>query len=182
MPGVSSTWVYDLTTSQQLQQATWHERTYTSPTTGAESRHLAQGHCYYLNKHIVSDYTNGALYFLNQDEYTDNGAIITRKRISPHISNSGARLKYNNLVIDFKTGTGDYITTDPQVMLRYSNDGGQTWSNVIQKSVGAVGAYSTRVKFYSLGIARDRVFEISMTDPVDWALSGAALDLTPMAY
>jgi hypothetical protein len=182
VPGLTTTWVFDVTTSDALQQFTWHERTYTNPSNGTQSRHLSEGHAYYKGKHVTFNYSDGTTYFLDQDAYSDNGDPIKRLRVTPHVSTDGKRVFYNSLTLDFKTGIGDFTTTDPQVMLRYSNDGGNTWSAVLQKSAGAVGSYNSRVIFHQLGQTRDRVFELSMTDPVDWAISGAALDIDVGAY
>jgi hypothetical protein len=60
------------------------------------------------------------------------------------------------------------------LMLRYSNDGGHTWSNYKQKSIGQQGEYGARVKFGPTGSGRDRVWEITMTDPVKFAVFGAS--------
>lgn len=53
----------------------------------------------------------------------------------------------------------------PQVMLRWSNDGGQTWSNEYARDCGQLGDYKRRVMWNRLGLARDRVYEISTSDP-----------------
>ena len=50
---------------------------------------------------------------------------------------------------------------NPQVNLAWSNDAGHTWSSDYSKSLGATGAYSTRVIWRRLGKARDRVFKLS---------------------
>jgi len=71
---------------------------------------------------------------------------------------------------------------DPQVMLRWSDDGGHTWSNYHTTSVGKIGQYYYRVWFRRLGMTmklRDRVYELSMTDPVKTAIMGAELLITP---
>lgn len=67
----------------------------------------------------------------------------------------------------------------PQVMLRWSDDGGHTWSNEHWKTMGGVGEYFTRVIWRRLGMTmklRDRVYEISGTDPVKIAIMAAELD------
>jgi hypothetical protein len=67
---------------------------------------------------------------------------------------------------------------DPQVMLRWSDDGGHTWSNSHWRSMGKTGAYSTRVIWRRLGMTlklRDRVYEVSATDPIKIAIMGAEL-------
>jgi len=71
---------------------------------------------------------------------------------------------------------------DPQVMLRWSDDAGHTWSNEHWKSMGKIGAYGTRTIWRRLGMTekiRDRVYEVSATDPVKIAILGAELFITP---
>jgi hypothetical protein len=71
---------------------------------------------------------------------------------------------------------------NPQVMLRWSDDGGHTWSNEHWASMGRVGEYGKRVIWRRLGMTtklRDRVYEISGSDPVKIAIMGAELSATP---
>jgi len=71
---------------------------------------------------------------------------------------------------------------DPQVMLRWSDDAGHTWSNEHWRSMGKLGAYGTRTIWRRLGMTekiRDRVYEVSGTDPVKIAIMGAELFVTP---
>jgi hypothetical protein len=70
---------------------------------------------------------------------------------------------------------------DPQVMLRWSDDGGHTWSNSHWRSMGKTGAYGTRVIWRRLGMTlklRDRVYEVSGTDPIKIAIMGAELNVS----
>jgi hypothetical protein len=57
-------------------------------------------------------------------------------------------------------------TTNPQAMLRWSSDGGSTWSNEHWSAIGKTGKYRNRIIWRRLGYARDRVFEVVVTDPV----------------
>lgn len=71
--------------------------------------------------------------------------------------------------------------SDPQVMLRWSDDGGHTWSNEHWVSIGKIGQYHRRAIWRRLGMTqkiRDRVYEVSMTDPVKVAITGAELILS----
>lgn len=70
----------------------------------------------------------------------------------------------------------DYQGGDPQLMLRWSDDNGETWSNQLSASMGKVGEYRKRVIFRRLGQARERIFEISISDPVKRVITGANLD------
>jgi hypothetical protein len=66
-------------------------------------------------------------------------------------------------------------TTYPQAMLRWSNDGGSTWSREYWCTVGQEGKYKNRAIWRRLGQARDRVFEVSTTDPVKMVIVSANL-------
>jgi hypothetical protein len=87
-----------------------------------------------------------------------------------------------------ESGLGIELSTDivtgacPKFMLRWSDDGGHTWSNYHTASLGSIGQTSTRAIFRRLGMAvklRDRVYELSVSDPVKLAITGAMLDVTP---
>lgn len=65
--------------------------------------------------------------------------------------------------------------TNPQAMLRWSNDGGSTWSREYWTSIGQQGKYKNRAIWRRLGQARDRVFEVSITAPVKAVIVSANL-------
>lgn len=74
-----------------------------------------------------------------------------------------------------------YPGYDPQVMLRWSDDGGHTWSNEHWRSMGKIGAFGYRTIWRRLGMTlklRDRVYEASGTDPVKIAIMGAELQIS----
>jgi hypothetical protein len=88
------------------------------------------------------------------------------------------------------TESGDFLISseaasglgvDPKVMLRWSDDGGHTWSNEHWSPIGKIGVYQQRVFWRRLGMTlklRDRVYEVSGTDPVKIAIMGAELHLS----
>jgi len=70
---------------------------------------------------------------------------------------------------------------NPQVMLRWSDDGGHTWSHERWESLGPIGATQTRVIWRRLGAtlkSRDRVYEITAADPMVTAIMGAELRIS----
>jgi len=76
------------------------------------------------------------------------------------------------------TINSDTPTTNPQAMLRWSNDGGSTWSNEHWVSIGKEGKYKNRAIWRRLGQARDRVFEVVVTDPIKAVIVSANLKAT----
>ena len=171
----STTWCYDSSTGL------WHERAYTNA--GNFERHRASYHAFAYSTHIVGDYENGKLYSLSESTYKDDADFITRQRVFPHISSGQKRLIINSLQIDMKTGVGldgDSSTQgyDPQAMLDWSDDGGYTWSNEHWKTMGKIGVRLRRVLWRRLGFTRDRVFRLTITDPVPVSLISAEIDIT----
>lgn len=171
-PSANTTWVFDTLTSA------WHERAYLN--TGVLQRHLAECHAFAFNTSIVGDYQNGNLYQLSSTVYTDNGVAIVSRRTSPHIEKDMDRIFYSQFQIDFEPGVGTDGSgqgIDPNVILRYSDDSGRTWSNEKWTTLGKIGHTKHRAQWFRLGHSRARVFEVTITDPVKRILIGADLML-----
>ena len=177
-PSANTTWVYDVSTQA------WHERAGFS--NGAFVRHRSNCQCNFEGSIVVGDYENGNIYAFDMTTFADNGEPqkwLRSWRALPTGQNDLKRQAHHNLQLDCETGVGLVDdTTPPQVMLRWSDDGGHTWSNEHWKSMGALGASAVRVIWRRLGMAdklRDRVYEVSGTDPVKIAIMGAELSVTP---
>lgn len=56
--------------------------------------------------------------------------------------------------------------SDRKVMFRYSKDGGHNWSGWVERSLGEVGDFQTRVRRYRFGQGRQWVFDIRVTSPM----------------
>jgi hypothetical protein len=172
LPGSPVTWVLDATTGL------WHERTYLDAQRG-EQRHRAEHHCYVNGMHIVADYDNGKLYELSETTYSDDTAPIRRSRRFPHLSQQGVRLVISRLQIDMETGIGldgSGNGTDPKATLRWSKDGGHSWCGSQTVSIGKIGEKQARAIFRRLGVARDVVFELEVSDSVPVTLISAWMD------
>ncbi len=172
LPGVKATWVYDASTGF------WHERTHLG--THSAERHRAEVHAVAHGQNVVGDYVNGKVYALDPAYYSDNGTAIPRIRTAPHLSEGLERLFHDSFQLDMETGVGldGALTTqgaDPQAVLQWSDDGGHTWSNERWASVGAIGKKSTRVIWRRLGSSFDRVYRVTITDPVKTVIIGAEL-------
>ena len=67
------------------------------------------------------------------------------------------------------------VLYNPQAMLRWSNDGGSTWSKEYWQDIGQQGKYKHRAIWRRLGMARDRIFEVVVSDPVKCVIVSANL-------
>lgn len=180
-PSINLTWAYDATTTM------WYKWLYCD-NTNTFSRHRSNCGTIFQGKNLVGDYANGNIYSLDLGVYTDNGQPIRRVRRAPHITTDLQRQYFEEFQIQFQPGVGttgltyglpaltsDKTTQNPQAMLRWSNDGGSTWSNEHWVSIGQLGKYKNRAIWRRLGWARDRVFEVVVTDPVKMVIVSANL-------
>jgi len=169
-PTADITWVYDLAT--QL----WH-KWLSVDSYNVYHRHRSNCSAVFQGQVCVGDYANGKIYTLSNSVYTEDGALIRRLRRCPHLTSDLNQIAFYKLQLQFQPGVG--LSTgqgsDPQAMLRWSNDGGSTWSNEYWKSIGKIGKYTNRVIWRRLGNARDRVFEVVVTDPVKAVIVSANL-------
>ena len=74
-------------------------------------------------------------------------------------------------------GVNTANSVNPRIVLEISNDGGQTFSNPIYASLGQIGRWYTRARWQRLGSSRDRVFRVTVTDPVKVQMLSAYLDV-----
>jgi hypothetical protein len=172
-PSAGATWCYDAAT--QL----WHQRAYLDPSTGQLGRHRSSCHGYYGGLHIVGDFSTGDLYALDLDYHYDGAAPMPSVRAAAHVSGPDYQwVIHNCLQIDMEVGWGleSGFASAPVALLDWSNDGGHTWGNQHPASIGKQGQYAARVRWTRLGRARDRVYRLTITDPVRRVIIGAALN------
>ena len=171
-PTANQTWVYDLASEQ------WHQRAYF--LNGAFSRERANCHTYYNGTHVVGDYQNGNLYAMSDNVYTDNGTRRKWVRSWRALSDDTPRIpmSFDSLQILLETGITAPSGTNPQIMLRWSDDGGYTWTGAFQVPAGKIGETAWRAIQNRLGSTKiqtglDRVWEISGSDPMQIKITGA---------
>lgn len=161
------TWTYDVNTGL------WHERnTYNTTWWDAFSAVNAYGGW------LVAGNT-GKLYRLSPGVYADEGSTIRFEAYSAPLFKSTARIGMSRFQVDIEAGTG--LTTgqgeNPQIMLRWSDDGGRTWSNEHWRGMGPIGRYRYRAIWRRLGRFHERIFHIAITDPIKPVILGAYADI-----
>jgi hypothetical protein len=178
-PTAGATWVYD--TSTQL----WHQRGYWNTGTSQFQVYRVQYAASCFNQNFALDNSTGTLYTVSTTVYTDvDGTNIRRVRRTPHQWDGASlnRVFFPGLQIDMQTGIGLVAGIAPQVVLQWSDDGGQSFPLASQQaaSAGAMGATQVRVQFLRLGSSRDRVWEVVCSDPVPWRLLQAVYRPDPV--
>ena len=178
-PSANATWVYDVATQA------WHERA--GWVDGAFTRHRGNCQMSFGDEIVIGDYENGNLYAFDLNVYADNGAVqrwLRSWRALPTGADNMFRTTHHTLQLECETGVGlnSGQGENPQVMLRWSDDGGHTWSSEHWRSMGRIGAHGYRTIWRRLGMTmkiRDRVYEVSGTDPVRIFITAAELLVSP---
>lgn len=159
-----STWVYDAATGE------WHERQSYGMT-----RWRANCHEAFAGLQLVGDLFSGKVYSLDDNTFDEDGAILPAIRVTPPVAAEAARVFMSELQVDFQAGVG--LNTgqgsDPQAILAWSDDGGNTWSNEHWRPIGRMGQYTARAIWRRLGSFRNRMFRLTITDPVRRCIVGA---------
>lgn len=167
-PG-DATFVYDITTGL------WHER-----KSWERDDWRARHHSFWFGKHLVGDAANGNIYELDHDTFTDNGDTIRRVMTSPPLHAGRNRAFMGRLEIDAEFGVGlegDGQGSTPSAMLRWTDDGGRTYSNELWRGFGRSGRYKHRAVWTRLGSFRERSLELSISDPVKSVVIEAYADI-----
>lgn len=168
-----ATWVFDAATQR------WHQRDSRDSQGYDIGRWRADCGTRCYNKEFVGDYVNGNIYELDLDVYTENTIGIKRIATSAPIHGEGRFVSMPRLEIEVESGAG--LTTgqgsDPQAMLRFSDDGGRTWSNELWRSMGEIGEYHRRAVWNRLGRFRERILEVTISDPIKVAIIAANADV-----
>lgn len=114
---------------------------------------------------------------------TLNATVLRMRRLrrTAFLSEEEFRIFYHRLQIDMQVGVGlggaEQQGSNPQIMLRWSDDGGNTWSNEHWITAGRVGMYGYRALWNRLGMGRSRLFEVVVSDPVAWRLVEATIQV-----
>jgi hypothetical protein len=189
-PTPSVMWLYDAMTGM------WHQRGFFVTATGQFQAAHYQNHIFAFGKHLVGDWQSANVYQMaipssngagGWNFVTDAGNPIVRVRRAPHISREQKWQFHTELQVFLEAGLGPTPplldgsgkARDPQIMLRWSDDSAHTWSSSIAMGCGQSGNYDIRVRWLRLGRARDRVYEISMSDPIPWRIVDGYLQTIP---
>lgn len=209
-PSAPATWVYDATTGAWHERMGWTDGVWTRHRAATQVFYNGQvlvgdyenGNIYAYSMTVFSD--NGAVQrWLRSWRALPTGENTLRRTAQHALQldcETGVGLEQypgyaaQEIVTDtgatLTTEAGVLVTTigytaapgfDPQVMLRWSDDGGHTWSNEHWRSMGKIGVFGYRAIWRRLGMTlklRDRVYEVSGTDPVKIAIMGAELQVS----
>lgn len=167
-PTLGKTFVHDISTGL------WHQRASGDTSTGLWKGRFSVSiwGCTFIGG------LDGNIYEIDPDTHDENGAVLRSQVTFAPIYGQGRRVRHLALEAEMEVGRGlvSGQGSDPQVMLDWS-DNGHTWGQELWRSMGKIGEYDKRIRWNRLGSARERTYRLTITDPVDWALQAAHLDI-----
>jgi hypothetical protein len=179
-PTANAVWAYDIASGL------WAERGAYNAATNLWEREWGEVHLYdaTLQLHFVGDYRNGNVYLQSQSYYDYAGTPIYWRRRFPHLNADQSGMLYDLVRVIMETGKNGTLppAIPASVTLALSDDGGYTFNTpTYPTSIGAAGAYNTRIDFNALGYATDRVFELTGNDPIPLAILSLKGSIRPCA-
>lgn len=173
-PTEGKTLCYDITSGL------WHERESLNPVNMMPGQWLANAHANFAGKELVGDINTGTIYELDLDAYTENETTMICKVVSATQFDDYNRDSIGRFTLWMDTGVGlDGIPqgVDPQIMMKSSRDGGQIFSNELWQPMGPLGLYETEVWWDQVEWGRSLILEVSVSDPVRFAITGAFINI-----
>ena len=155
------TWEFDLATGL------WHER-----QSGGLANWFAQGFESFNGKVVIGSSLDAGLHVLDDSSETESGNPYLFLAQSAPLHAFPKGLIVDQLDVDIIPGVGITGSTaeaaNPQLMLDWSDDGGNTWTGGRTASLGKVGERSATASFYQLGATgrAGRTFRLSSSSPV----------------
>lgn len=193
LPTAGRTLVYDCTTTE------WHEMSSLigllgHSAVGVHSNDAAAALGYWrplcsINAYgmqLVGDSQYPIIGQLSTDVFSELGMPLEAMWIHQAIYDNHNRLRHKRLELVIGTGN-TYVAptgqaTYPQITLKISDNGGNTYRTMPTRSLGLQGHRKDRVVWYNLGMSRDRVYQFNMSDPYEMWVTDAQAEVTEVPH
>ncbi len=125
---------------------------------------------------FIGSYKDGNVYLVDSYNYTDAGQTLSCV-VAGAILMDSDKIRCNNVSIQCVRGLGSYVQS-AIVKMRYSDDGGHTWSSWLQGQIGYTGDYSWKATWRYLGTMHQpgRYFEWCASDNVPFTIESATFN------
>jgi len=165
-PTGGQTWVFDTTTGM------WHQRS--SGLSGGVWRGLLNVSAWGLN--LVGDRESGVVGKLDLDIFQEYGESMQSRRVTPVIHANQNEFFTSRLELVMEVGRAVSGGKEPVIAIRWSDDSGFTWGNWLKDSLGDIGDYQQKISWYGLGQAKNRVYDLKITDNASRTLIDSVIE------
>jgi hypothetical protein len=179
LKGANFTWCLDLPFAKKAGfERAWYERkSYELDT----PRWRVNSSILFAGKYIMGDEGDGQLYYLNPEDYTEDGADHVLEVWCPHSHRFPERLIADGIEVDIVSGVGlnsvNDWNADPEIMIDISNNGGKTFFGERRAKIGTQGDFQQEVRLNRWGqcTLKGRTWRIRASAAVLKAINSASL-------
>jgi len=157
-----------------INSGTWSERT------GYLRAWIADGVTTVNSKPYTGSREDGQIYRIDPDFYMDGNEMIVKECTFPAASFNDDRVRYDSFRVRAATGLTFDANRAPEIIMDYSDDGGNTWSSERILPYGRSGEYGGLLVWRRLGRSRQRVFRGAVADDVPVELTAAYAEVTAL--
>lgn len=170
----NETYCYDIMTGE------WHIRSSRNFYTSKNKPYMPLYAVWFNSKIITGCCENGNLYVLDDNYYREDfnetdSLPLYRVRQTPVITADYKPFVIYQLSLECNAGTIENYNKLSMCLLQVSNDGGYTFGNVIEASLGERGEYSARLNWLNLGRTRQCVLKVMFSEDSDFVISDSTL-------
>jgi hypothetical protein len=156
-PTEGATWLFNVTTNE------WHEQSYRFVSAiQHDGKTWVQAE-------------DGTVGYLSNNVHTVFGESVIREVTTGHVFANGQRVFVSQLDAILRTGDVDPDLV-PMLQLDISHDGGNTWHSMPARELGRMGGYRQVCRWTRLGVSRDIVVRLRVSDAVPFCLMGIELE------
>lgn len=120
-----------------------------------------------FGKYLVGDSQGSGIGYLDLTSLTEWGRVRTSIWTHQPVYQENNRLSHRRLELVLGGGfaplTGSIDSTNPQITLYVSDDGGMTFRAFPMRSLGTIGQYLNRIVWFNLGMSRQRVYQFELS-------------------
>jgi len=163
----NGTWVHDITSSKDLQEAQWFQlKSVNQENWRVTSSVVAYGK-------IMCGDSLGFITELDPDTLNENGNQQIKQRTTGYYHNERNGISPTRIKLGFEAGVGNDSSLDPQIEMRISRDWGKTFGTPLQRSMGQAGEYGNEATWSRNGISKSVALRFTVTDDVELTITGA---------
>lgn len=171
----NATWKYDISTGL------WHERVSWDMNNNSYGRWRGSCAAEVYNQILIGDAYTGNIGYLDAANFTEFGNTMQALMIGPVMHSARKRVFHSLFELDMETGVGTTVNpgADPQAMLDWSDDSGRSFCRPQRwTSLGKIGAYTQRLRWTRNGQSRQRMYRLTISDPVRRTVIAANVDIS----
>lgn len=125
----------------------------------------------------AGDFRTGVIYKLDWNVMREGTEELSSERMTGVLAGEQNSIGVNGIQPVFDTGVQSSNVTPSSVDIRYSKNGGRTWSNWRTVSMGKQGDFVKETRAHRWGISRQWVFHFRVTDPCKRDMLTVAVDI-----